>query len=105
MQSSDVSRVSLGRGVQVLAVALVAVAGIAAGRWLVPAGDTVSSASFGVKNSSPALASESVAPDFSAGLMIGVSFLPVAPSGLDTVDGVAAPDSSAEGHVIGIRFR
>jgi len=105
MQLSRVSRRPYDLGVRVLALALVAAAGIAVGRWLMPAGDVVSSTSLEAGDLRFAIPSEPVAPDASAGLMIGVSIPPVAPLGMGTVDGMVAPDSTAEGHVIGITFK
>ncbi len=67
---------------QALVLAAVAVAGIAVGRWVVPAGDGVSSASLEVTESSSAITSESVAPDAPAeGIVIGVRFASPAPLG------------------------
>lgn len=127
IQTASVQHYSLG--LWIVALALVAAAGLATGRWMVPAGDTTApapatsdafSAFDEVEAGSPGLGHvigmTFEQPAALAGSAVGV---PADPSSLGeghvigitfasgTVDGFAAadPDSPGEGHVIGMTFQ
>ncbi len=104
MQIATSSYRVIRHGSWVLVLFGVAAGGIAAGRWLVPAENGVSSASLDVSGISAL--SGSVAPDSTVGHVIGVTFEQVKQpdANLGGTAALAAPDSPADGHVLGLRF-
>lgn len=91
-----------GPGLWIVALVLVAAAGLAAGRWVVPAGDTTAPAP--VTADAPSTFGEVEPGSLSAGHVIGMTF-DRATAALPVAGFVAAaPDSPGEGHVIGMTF-
>lgn len=85
-----------------MALVLVAAAGLATGRWAVPAGDTAAPAP--VTADAPSTFGEVEPGSLSAGHVIGMTF-DRATAALPVADFVGlAPDSPGEGHVIGMTF-
>jgi hypothetical protein len=126
MQLSHVSRRVTDNSLLVFALAVAAAAGIAIGRWMVPAGDGTPAAVTTVNQ--PGLAVVPVEAPASAGHVIGMKFEPPAvpiyenaygpgvylsPESLPEGHAIGvwfasafvSPDSPAEGHVLGVRFR
>ena len=89
-------------GLWIVALVLVAAAGLALGRWAVPAGDTTAPAP--VTADAPSFFGEVEPGSTSAGHVIGMTFdrAPATVPGTGFVG--AASDSPGEGHVIGITF-